>query len=268
MTKLFSKLIRCGLLLGFGFPALVYADDHMIVGVAGPAINMMYSFVPRDIGLWRKYGLEPRVVMFEAGSLLSQAALSGDVKMSVTSGPGTVASRSQGADTVIVAAFVNTLPYSIVASREITSWEKLKGKKIAISRFGSGTDTAVRLVLKKYGLDPSKDVTLLQIGTQPSRVQALAAGVIDATIISPPLDLTAKKQGYNILVNIADLGIPYPQQVIETTERFLKEKPLPARNFLKGFIEGIRYFASHKDEVKKLMIKYLKTTDPEIVEAT
>src|ERR1043165_96689 len=195
MSKLFSRFGVCWIaVLGLGFtPA--GADDHLTVGVAGPAINMMYSFVPRDVGLWRKYGLEPRVVLFEAGSLLSQAALSGDVKMSVTSGPGTVASRSQGADTVIVAAFVNTLPYSIVASREITSWEKLKGKKIAISRFGSGTDTAVRLVLKKYGLDPAKDVTLLQIGTQPSRVQALAAGVIDATIISPPLDLTAKKQG-------------------------------------------------------------------------
>ena len=59
----------------------------------------------------------------------------------------------------------------------------------------------------------AKDVTILQVGTQPTRVQALAAGVIDATIVSLPLDLTAKKQGYNILVNIADLGIPYPQQV-------------------------------------------------------
>src|ERR1043166_8070897 len=248
------------------FPA--WAEDPMTVGVAGPAINMIYSFVPRDAGLWQKYGIEPRVVIFVAGSLLSQAALSGDVKISVSSGPGTIAARSQGADSIIVASSVNTLPYSIVAAKDITTWEKLKGKKIAISRFGSGTDTAVRLVLKKFGLDPVKDVTILQIGTQPSRVQALAAGVIDATIIPPPLDLTAKKQGYNILGNIADLGIPYPQQVIETTERFLKEKPLPARNFLKGFIEGIRYFASHKDEVKKLITKYLKTTDPEIVEAT
>jgi NitT/TauT family transport system substrate-binding protein len=269
MPKGFWKFaVLCGLLLGCGLPAPLSAQEAMIVGVAGPAINMMYSFVPRDVGLWHKYGLEPRVVLFEAGSLLSQAALSGDVKMSVTSGPGTVASRSQGADTVIIAAFVNTLPYSIVASREVTSWEKLKGKKIAISRFGSGTDTAVRLVLKKYGLDPAKDVTILQVGTQPSRVQALAAGVIDATIISPPLDLTAKKQGYNILVNIADLGIPYPQQVVETTERFLREKPVAAKNFLKGFIEGVRYFSTHKDEVKKLITKYLKTSDPEIVEAT
>src|SRR6185295_20111126 len=145
---------------------------------------------------------------------------------------------------------------------------KLKGKKIAISRFGSGTDTAVRLVLKKYGLDPAKDVTLLQIGTQPSRVQALAAGVIDATIISPPLDLTAKKQGFNILVNIAELGIPYPQQGIETTDRVIRESPHLVKAFLKGYMEGVYYAAKFKDLTKKIITKYLKTTDPEILEAT
>jgi NitT/TauT family transport system substrate-binding protein len=220
------------------------------------------------MGLWQKYGIAPRVVVFEAGSLLSQAAVSGDVKISVTSGPGTIASRSQGADTVIVAGAVNTLPYSIVTAKEITTWEKLKGKKIAISRFGSGTDTAVRLVLKKFGLDPVKDVTILQLGTQPSRFQALSAGVIDATIISPPLDLTARKQGYQILVNIADLRIPYPQQVIETTDRFVREKPHIVKNFIKGFIEGIRYVATHKAETKNMIMKYLKTSDPEVLEAT
>jgi NitT/TauT family transport system substrate-binding protein len=240
----------------------------MIVGVAGPAINMVYSFVARDAGIFQKHGLDARVVVFDAGSILAQAALSGQVKISVSSGPATIASRSQGADTIIVGACVNVLPYSIVAAKGITNWDQLKGKKIAISRFGSGTDTAVRLVLKKFGLDPARDVTIVQLGTQPSRVQALAAGAIDATIISPPLDITAKKQGYPILVNIADLGIPYPQQVIETTDRFVRENPQAVKNFLKGFIEGVRYASTHKEETKKVMTKYLKTTDPEILEAT
>jgi NitT/TauT family transport system substrate-binding protein len=249
-------------------PVSARSADPMIVGVAGPAINMVYSFVARDSGLLQKHGLDARIVVFDAGSILAQAALSGEVKVSISSGPATIASRSQGADTIIVGACVNTLPYSIVAAKGITQWEQLKGKKIAISRFGSGTDTAVRLVLKKFGLDPVKDVVIVQLGTQPSRVQALAAGVIDATIISPPLDITAKKQGYQILVNIAELGIPYPQQIIETTDRFIREDPRTVKNFLKGFIEGVRYATTHKEETKKVMTKYLKTTDPEILEAT
>jgi NitT/TauT family transport system substrate-binding protein len=259
-------LLGLGLLLAYAAP--LRSAESMIVGVAGPAINMVYSFVARDAGLFQKHGLDARVVVFDAGSILAQAALSGQVKVSVSSGPATIASRSQGADTIIIGACVNVLPYSIVAAKGITNWDQLKKKKIAISRFGSGTDTAVRLVLKKFGLDPAKDVTIVQLGTQPSRVQALAAGAIDATIISPPLDITAKKQGYPILVNIADLGIPYPQQIIETTDGFIRENPRAVKNFLKGFIEGVRYATTHKEETKKVITKYLKTTDPEILEAT
>ncbi len=259
-------LTVCALLLAR--PLLVRSADNIIVGVSGPAINMIYSFVARDAGLWQKYGVDPQVVVFDTGSLLAQAALSGDVKISVSSGPATIASRTQGADSIIVAVCVNTLPYSIVAAKGITQWAQLRGKKIAISRLGSGTDTAVRLVLKKFGLDPAKDVIIVQVGTQPSRVQALVAGIIDATIISPPLDIEAKKQGYQILVDIAELGIPYPQQAIGTTDRFARENPQTVKKFLKGFIEGVRYTATHKDETKKMITKYLKTADPEILEAT
>jgi NitT/TauT family transport system substrate-binding protein len=249
-------------------PCWANGEKPLLVGVAGPAINMVYSFVTRDAGLWRKYGLDSRVVVFESGSVLAQAALSGEVKFSISSGPATIASRTQGADTVIVAAAVNTLPYSVVAAKHITKWDQLKGKKVAVSRFGSGTDTAMRMVLKRFAIDPIKDVTILQVGTQPARVQALAAGAIDATLISPPLDLAAKKQGFNILVNIADLGIPYPQTVIETTDRFIKANPQTVKSFVKGFLEGVRYAATHKDDTKKVITKYLMTADAEVVEAT
>ena len=249
-------------------PLRAQAENPVMIGVAGPAVNLIYAYLAQDTGLWRKYGVDARVVLFESGSTLAQVARSGEVSFAINSGPTTIASRSQGADTIIVAALVNTLPYSVVAAKGITTWNQLKGKKVGISRFGSGTDTAMRLVVKRYGLDPVKDLVILQGGTQPSRLQAVTAGSLDATLVSPPLDLTAKKQGLSILVNIADLGIPYPQLVIETTERFNREQPLVVKNFLKGFIEGVHYAATHKDETKKTITKYLKTNDPEILEAT
>ena len=256
------------LLALFAFPVSLLAVDQPIVGIAGPAINMIYSFVARDAGLFQKHGIEPKLVVFDSGSVLAQAALAGDAKISVTSGPVTIASRTQGADAILIASFVNTPPYSIVAAKGITKWEQLKGKRIAMSRFGSGTDTSLRLVLRKFGLDANKDLIMLQLGTQPSRYQALVAGNIEATIISPPLDLTAKKQGFNILVNIAELEIPYPQQGIETTDRVIRESPHLVKAFLKGYMEGVYYAAKFKDSTKKVIIKYLKTTDPEILEAT
>jgi NitT/TauT family transport system substrate-binding protein len=256
------------LILTLAIPFSLRAADQPIVGIAGPAINMIYSFVARDAGLFIKNGIDPKLVVFDSGSVLAQAALAGDVKISVTSGPVTIATRTQGGDAILIASFVNTPPYSIVAAKGITKWEQLKGKRVAMSRFGSGTDTSLRLVLKKFGLDPVKDLMILQMGTQPSRYQALLAGNIDATIISPPLDLTAKKQGLNILVNIAEMGIPYPQQGIETTDRIIRENPQMVKAFLKGYLEAVYYAAKNKELTKKLIVKYLKTTDPEILEAT
>ena len=249
-------------------PVWAQTDKSLLAGVAGPAISLTYAFVAQDAGLWKKHGLDTRVIVFEAGSTLAQVARSGDVKFAINSGRRRLRRAPKGADSVIIAATVNTLPYSLVVAKGITKWSDLKGKKIAISRFGSGTDTAIRLVCKKFGLDPAKDIVILQGGTQPSRLQALAAGAIDGTLVSPPLDLTAKKQGYPILVNIAELGIPYPQLVIETTDRFNRENPHAVKSFLKGFIEGVHYVATHKEETKKIITKYLKTADPEILEAT
>jgi ABC-type nitrate/sulfonate/bicarbonate transport system substrate-binding protein len=247
---------------------LALSAEHVNIGVAGPAINLIYAYIAQDTGSWKKYGLDGRVILFEAGSILAQVARAGEVKFAINSGPATIAARTQGADTVIIAASVNTLPYSLVTAKGITRWADLKGKRVGISRFGSGTDTAIRLVCKKFGLDAAKDLVILQGGTQPSRLQALAAGSLDATLVSPPLDLTAKKQGLNILVNIAELGIPYPQLIIETTDRFNRENPLVVKSFLKGFLEGVRYAATRKEETKRTITKYLKTSDAEILDAT
>ena len=137
------------------------AQQTVIVGTPGPAVTLVHAFISKEAGLFQKHGLDARIVVFEGGSLLAQAALAGEVKISMNSGSVTIASRSQGADSTIVGAYVNTLPYSVVAAKGLTKWEQLKGKRIAISRFGSATDTAVRLVLARFGLDAGKDVTLV-----------------------------------------------------------------------------------------------------------
>jgi ABC-type nitrate/sulfonate/bicarbonate transport system substrate-binding protein len=250
------------------FTSLAQAENQINVGVAGPAINLIYAYIAQDAGLWKKNGLDTRVITFESGATLAQVARSGEIKFAINSGPATVASRGQGADTIIIAAAVNKLPYSLVTTKSITKWADLKGKKVGVSRFGSGTDTAIRLLARKFGLDASKDLIVLQGGTQQSRLQGLSAGVFDATLVSPPMDFMAKKQGLNILTNAAELAIPYPQLVIETNDRFNREHPQKVKSFLKGFIEGLRYAAAHKDETKNTITKYLKTSDPEILEAT
>ncbi|MGN6734432.1 MAG: ABC transporter substrate-binding protein [Candidatus Binatia bacterium] len=239
-----------------------------MAGVAGPGINLVYAYLAQETGLWKKHGVDIKLLTFESGSTLAQVARSGEIKIAINSGPTTIASRAQGADAIIIASAVNTLPYSLVTAKGISNWDQLRGKKVGVSRFGSGTDTAIRLVCKKFGLDPAKDLIILQGGTQPTRLQALTAGALDATLLSPPLDFIAKKQGWFILVNIAQLGIPYPQLVIETTDRLNRENPKLVKGFLKGFVEAIYYGARYKDETKKVIAKHLKISDPEILDAT
>src|SRR5713226_403398 len=242
--------------------------ETVILGIVGISTNSIHPFISKDAGLFSKYGIEPRLVVFEGGSTLAQAAIAGELKFSDTSGPVTIASRSGGADTIIIAGHINILPYSLVAAKGTTRWEQLKGKKIAISRFGSGTDTAIRLVLTKFGLNPEKDVTLVQLGAQPSRYAALVAGSIDATLVAPPFDVTAKKQGFPVLVDMAPLGIPYAQQVLETTDRTIREHPQTVKNLLKGFIAGIQFAFANPEPTKRIMAKYLKITDPKILQRT
>ncbi|HEY7321532.1 MAG TPA: ABC transporter substrate-binding protein, partial [Candidatus Binatia bacterium] len=256
------------ILLAFSYPVSGRADTPVMAGVAGPGINLVYAYLAQETGLWKKHGVDIKLLTFESGSTLAQVARSGEIKIAINSGPTTIASRAQGADAIIIASAVNTLPYSLVTAKGITNWDQLRGKKVGVSRFGSGTDTAIRLVCKKFGLDPAKDLIILQGGTQPTRLQALTAGALDATLLSPPLDFIAKKQGWFILVNIAQLGIPYPQLVIETTDRLNRENPKLVKGFLKGFVEAIYYGARYKDETKKVIAKHLKISDPEILDAT
>jgi NitT/TauT family transport system substrate-binding protein len=266
-----KKLCLSAYLLVFWLAAAVPANAQqqtVMVGVAGMSAALIHPFIAKDSGMFPKYGIDARLVLFEGGSLLAQASMAGEIKISTTSGPVTIASRSAGGDTIVVAGYINTLPYNLVTNKTITSLEQLKGKKIAISRFGSNTDTAVRLLLEKVGLNPTKDVTIIQVGAQPTRFQALVAGSIDATIIAPPFDITAKKQGYNVLVNLAEQSLAYPQQVVETTDRFIRENPQAVKNYLKGFIAGIHYGLTNKEGAKKIMAKYLRITDPEILDAT
>ncbi len=262
-------LLLC-LIVSSSLPPSLFAQTlrTVPVGIAGLNNNTIHSFVSRDTGLFRKYGMDARLVVFQAGSLLAQASMAGEVKISMVAGPVTIASRAAGSDSIIVGALINTLPYKMIVAKGITRSDQLRGKKIGISRFGSSTDTAVRLFLSKFTLNPDKDVVLVQAGEQSSRFAALAGGAIDATIVGVPLDITAQKQGFPVLADLAQLQIPYPQAIVETTDRLIREEPQLVKNYLKGLIAGIHYGKSNPEPTKAILDKYVKIKNQEFLSAT
>ena len=271
--KTISAIIAPFVLLCFlnaPLPSNLFAQGLTVVpvGIAGLNNNTIHSYVSRDMGLFRKYGVDARLVVFQAGSLLAQASMAGEVKISMVAGPVTIASRSAGSDSIIIGALINSLPYKMIVAKGITRSDQLKGKKIGISRFGSSTDTAVRLFLAKFALNPDKDVIIVQAGEQANRFAALVGGTIDATIVGVPLDITAQKQGYPVLADLAKLQIPYPQAIVETTDRLVREEPQLVKNYLRGLIAGIHYGVNNPEPTKAILDKYVKIKNPEFLTAT
>jgi NitT/TauT family transport system substrate-binding protein len=242
--------------------------EKILVGVAGLSGALAHAFIPKDAGLYEKYGLEVDLVFFQGGTQAIQATLSGGLQLAVTAGPEIIHARASGSDMTMIAGYMNTMPYSIVADKNITKFEQLKGTKAAISRFGSTSELAVRFALEKNGLVPGKDVTIVQLGDQSTRFAALTGGSVQSTLISPPFDITAKKMGYQILGDMADLGLPYQHETVATTDKFLKERPETARKFLRAFIAGIHLWMTDEKKTKEILAKRLKINDKEILDET
>src|SRR5436309_11538959 len=172
------------------------SPKHLLLGLASISGGIDVLYVTKKTGAFKRNGLDVDFILFQGGSQALQVLLSGDVKV-ISGGGGTAAQRARlkGAGNVIVATYTPTMPYSLYVNSKIQEGRQLKGAKIALSRFGSSSDFAVRFMLSRLGLDPAKNVTLVQIGNQRERLSALLSGSVDGSVIDPPNTLLARQQG-------------------------------------------------------------------------
>jgi len=251
--------------------------------VAGPAnaqlrkINIAYTatspyqavlIVAKEVGLFKKYNLDPTLVFTTGGSLGIQAMIGGDVAMTLSDGSSSVVSRLAGVDIVVIASLLNTFPYSLISLPEIKKVDQLRGGKIAVSRFGSATDLSVKMALARVGLNAEKDVTLLQIGVQTARYAALQSKNVQATIITPPFTLTARKAGFQTLLDMAELNIPFQLTGLLALRPYLKSNPDIVLSVIRTLSEAIHFYKQEKETTIKILGKYLKTDDREALEET
>jgi hypothetical protein len=152
-----------------------------------------------------------------------------------------------------------------MVDKSITRPDQLKGKMMAVSRFGSSSDFATRYALEKYGLVPEKDVAILEIGSQPARFAALEAGKIHAAMVAVPLTLKAKALGFHSLADLQMLGLEYQHTGLVTTQTLIKSRPDLVRNIMKAYVEGIHYYKTHRAESLTILAKYLKNTDSDVL---
>src|SRR5262249_11228147 len=177
-------------------------------GWAGGAVGAL-GF-GKESKLFEKRNLDVLLVGMGTGSVSLRALIAKDLEIASLSGSGLVQAALQGADTVIISAAINGFIFKVFGRPEITKPSPLKGNKLGVSRYGASSDFAVRLALKKWGLNPERDVSILQIGTTQDTVRAMQTKMLDAGVLSGTASLMARRAGFRELADLADLGLHYP----------------------------------------------------------
>ena len=226
-------------------------------------------FLAQERGLYKKYGLEADLLFIPSTTTSVASLLAGDVQVANASGGGVASAVVAGADLVMVACYLNSLPYELVVAETIKSAEDLKGKSLGISRLGSASDVAARALLRGLNLEPDKQVPIMQVGGSSERAAAFRAGRI-AGFPSPPgvVHLT-KGMPFRILISTADFKqrFEFPYICAATTRNYLARQRETVKKVMMAHIEAVHFVKTRKDESKKIMAKYARTNNEDYLEA-
>jgi len=234
-----------------------WANDKLRIGYGAPSVTMSILWITKEGKLFEKNGLDVEVLYLES-ALVQRALIAGNIALGEMTGSLMAAPKLQGANLVMIASFLNHLTYRLVARPEIKSVAELKGKRVGVSRFGAGADRATRLLLTRLGLNPERDVVLLQIGGSPTRIAALTAATIDATIVDPPDHKKLQEAGMKILANMEEMNIPFQHTGLVTMRAQIAQSSDVVRRVVKSMIDGIQLMTVNSEVPKKAFRKYMR----------
>ena len=253
------------LVLQFCLPIHLGHSETVHIAYSSISGAMAPLWMAHDYGFFRAQGLDVQLLYIGGGSVATQALLGGDVQFVRLGANAVVQASLRGANLKMIANTINTLVFSLMSRPEIQSAKELKGKKVGVTRLGGSTDFALELALKKWGLRRGSDVAVIQTGGMPQLLGAMTGGIVDAGVISPPTNLTAAKLGLKELVDFGDIGIVYPNSPLATTQNFLEKNRSLSLRFLRAYCEGIHRMRTNRDVAIKVLAKYTKVQDAEIL---
>lgn len=231
--------------------------------VGAPQMTMWFA---KEANFYEKHGLAVEAISIPGSSMALQAMLSGEVPIIQLGGAASIQANLAGADTVIVATILTKFLFAIFSQPEITKIADLKGKVFGATRFGTLSDFASRFALQKSGLDPERDITMVQTGGQPETLAALLTGRVQAAALSVPAILRAKKANMRELLDMAKMEATIHQNGVVTTRKYLKTNEDTVRRFLRAYIEGAVLAKKDKPFAERVLAKYLKTDDRETLD--
>ena len=219
-------------------------------------------WITKEAKLFEKYGNTVQLIFIQGASSAAAALSSGDAQVGMFS-PQVVIS-TPALDLVMFGRLGNSMDNRIFARKGIKSIKEVK--RVAISRFGSNADFAARFLLQREGLKPDIDVALLQVGNQSNRIVAVETNNADAAMLTPPMTLQARKLGLTLLIDASKLNIPYSSLMFVARRPYLTKNRADLVNFTKAMIEGVAYYKASKEFSLKVLAKYMKVQDREVLE--
>jgi NitT/TauT family transport system substrate-binding protein len=223
-------------------------------------------WVAKEARLFDKHGLDVAPVLIPSSVRALQAILAGESVIAESAGPAVASARLAGGDVVTIAGSVNILTYYFVTVPSIKRAEDLKGKIGANQSPGTIADFALRISLRKLGLDPAKDVSLRSIGVLYDRIAAMQKGIVQFTVLTEAEKPIVDKLGFSVLLDLISLRIPFPWRGISTTGKYIKEQPDTVRRYMRAYVEAIHYFKTRKEETMQIMSKYSRVEDRNVLE--
>ncbi len=261
---------RCVLGLSLLFTLFLHigsgrAQERVSLAYSAISGAMLTPWVALEAGIFKKNRLEVELVYIAGGSATAAALLGGDIQIILATGDAVVRGRLQGADMVSFADTTSTFVFSLIARPEISTAEDLKGKRLGVSRFGTATHAALLATLEHFRI-PANEVTILQMGGIPQILAGIEKGAIAAGVLSPPNNIKAKKLGMRELLDIGTLKIPYQQSTFIARQEWIKRNPGMMRGLTRSIAEGIHKIKTDKPFAQKILAKYTKIEDPEVIE--
>jgi NitT/TauT family transport system substrate-binding protein len=234
-----------------------HGNAKIIVGLSSVNVAFLPVYVTEDKGFFKSEGLDVLLVLFNAGATNLQALIGGDVQIMGSAFVETIGGRAAGVDVTNFWGICNLMPFQLYSQPTFKSMKEAKGKRFAISRFGSLTDFLTRATLRHFNIDP-KEVTILQIGSTPARFAALAAKGVDASVVWFPVTEIAKSQGFNKLLDLKEIFPEWPYETFAAKESYLRKEKDQVTKFLRAYQRGVKYTHENKDDAVRIMKKYVK----------
>ena len=254
------------LILSFWLSGWTEAQEKIRVGQGSISLQSGLMHIGKDRGLFAKYGLTTETIYIPGGSTNVQVLVSGNLDLSQLSGAPGVAANLEGADIVYFAGLLDKLNYQLITRPEIKGVEQFKGKKFGVSRYGSSADFGMRAMLKRVGVDPIKDATILQIGDEPARIAAIKSGNIDGTVANAPFGIEAERLKLNVVADSVKMDIPFFNTGLLGSKRFLDKQEARVMNFLRAYLEAIKIMKTEREYSIKALAQFTRVQNLKAVQ--